>query len=332
MMINKAILHIMDFNSDVCVFSQKEMDFSNVMLSNFLVKHLERIQKDDAQKHGEFKTDSDFLPLLQRYNNGEIEFVEFSTAVAQWLYHEISISDILESTDLLVVDYLVEEQPYIALLLMVNKAEFTHQVYNDDNVIHNEIINHFAILPSASQRVGSYAIINCNDYSIGFVDKRRIVDGKTRYVLSEGVLKCTSTISAKEAVKIVNKITTKIAEDNGTNATIAVTKAKTYLMEKSEVSTSFSPADIGREVFSDSPFMQSQFESKAEEAHLPETIELEKEVVIKTSKNHKIKTDTGIEINVPAEYFEDSRYIEFINNDDGTISIELKNIGKIINK
>ncbi|WP_405352536.1 hypothetical protein [Ruminococcus sp.] len=50
------------------------------------------------------------------------------------------------------------------------------------------------------------------------------------------------------------------------------------------------------------------------------------------SKSQKIKTDTGIEITVPVEYFEDDRYIEFINNNDGTISIALKNIGKLINR
>ena len=53
---------------------------------------------------------------------------------------------------------------------------------------------------------------------------------------------------------------------------------------------------------------------------------------VKTGRNHKIKTDTGIEITFPADLFQNTEYIEFINNPDGTISIELKNIGKIINQ
>ena len=52
----------------------------------------------------------------------------------------------------------------------------------------------------------------------------------------------------------------------------------------------------------------------------------------KAGRSHKIKTDTGIEITFPSEYIENTDFIRFINNPDGTLSIELKNIGKIVNK
>ena len=52
----------------------------------------------------------------------------------------------------------------------------------------------------------------------------------------------------------------------------------------------------------------------------------------KAGRSHKIKTDTGIEITFPSEYIENTDFIQFINNPDGTLSIELKNIGKIVNK
>lgn len=332
MIIKKAILHIMDFNSDVCIFSAQEMDFTNSEVSTFLEKHLERIQNDDGQKHGEFNNDSEFLQDIKNYKSESISFVELSKNIASNIYDQITLSEKLDSTDLLVVDYTTDEQDYIALLLLGNKAEYTHQVFNDDDVIHNEIIKHYAILPNVSQKASAYAIVNCNDFKIDFVDKRRSINGKSVYVLPEKILQCTSVVSAKEAVKIVNKITTQIAEDNGTNPTLAVTKAKSFLVENAEVAPWFSPAELGKQVFSDSTYMQSEFEAKIEEANLPKEVKLEKSVAVKTSKNHKIKTDTGIEINVPAEYFENSKYIEFINNEDGTISIELKNIGKIINK
>jgi hypothetical protein len=50
------------------------------------------------------------------------------------------------------------------------------------------------------------------------------------------------------------------------------------------------------------------------------------------SKSMKIKTDTGIEIIVPAECLENNDYIEFVSNPDGKISISIKNIGKILNR
>ena len=43
-------------------------------------------------------------------------------------------------------------------------------------------------------------------------------------------------------------------------------------------------------------------------------------------------TDTGIEISFPVEYGENPEFIEFSTEENGLISIELKNIGSIENK
>ena len=45
-----------------------------------------------------------------------------------------------------------------------------------------------------------------------------------------------------------------------------------------------------------------------------------------------IKTDTGIEINIPLEQYEDRERLEFITNPDGTISILIKNVSKIVGR
>ena len=49
-------------------------------------------------------------------------------------------------------------------------------------------------------------------------------------------------------------------------------------------------------------------------------------------RNHKIRTDTGIEISFPAEMGSNSDYIEFVNEPNGLISIELKKISSIENR
>ena len=95
----------------------------------------------------------------------------------------------------------------------------------------------------------------------------------------------------------------------------------------------------GEESFNDQAWFFTEEEAikefgkkKIEEKERPKDLKIEKTSAVRASKSQKIKTDTGIEITVPVEYFEDDRYIEFINNNDGTISIALKNIGKLINR
>ena len=59
---------------------------------------------------------------------------------------------------------------------------------------------------------------------------------------------------------------------------------------------------------------------------------LEREAVRRVAKSHKIRTDTGIELTFPAEYSRNPEYMTFTSEADGTISIQIKNIGSIENK
>ncbi len=65
---------------------------------------------------------------------------------------------------------------------------------------------------------------------------------------------------------------------------------------------------------------------------MDKTAAIERDYTVRANKSHKIRTDTGIEIIVPSDFFNNSEYIEFISNEDGTISINIKNVGKIINR
>ena len=53
---------------------------------------------------------------------------------------------------------------------------------------------------------------------------------------------------------------------------------------------------------------------------------------MKKMRKHKLSTDTGIEITIPTDYFENTEFVEFFKNDDGSMSITLKNIQNIINR
>ena len=43
-------------------------------------------------------------------------------------------------------------------------------------------------------------------------------------------------------------------------------------------------------------------------------------------------TDTGIELKIPMEQYQNPENVQFITNDDGTISVLLKNIGHIVTR
>ncbi len=333
MMINAAVLHIFDFNTNVCIVSQKALDFSSDVVYEYVNKRLSRILGDASQKTGVFYATSAFQPKLQALLDGTMTFDELAADTARELYQLAAHCDEPESTDLLVIDFQDDDDVRnLAVLMLDNKTAYTHQILDDEGTVYNKLIKHYAILPGMAQKAEAYALIRLSDFSIHFVDKKRKMDGEDVYLLPDRLLQCTSVISSKEAVKVVSKIAEKVAEDHGASTVEALSKAKTYLVENAENADSFSPQDMGADVFDSSPAMAQEFQQQVAEAKLPDVVAIEKEYAQKAGRSHKIKTDTGIEITFPSEYIENTDFIRFINNPDGTLSIELKNIGKIVNK
>jgi hypothetical protein len=248
------------------------------------------------------------------------------------MYSSIAQTDKASPADLIVCDVNADDNRLFAILKCNNQVGFTHQVTNSDGKVKNEIINHYAILPNISQKLDEYAIIEMNSLKIKFNDKKRVIDGKETFVIPERILECSASISSKGAIDLVSDITRKVSENHGESTVAAVSKAKNYIVENAVESDYLDPIELGKKVFSSSPMLQEEYIKEIKTAGMPETVQVDQDFAIKKNKSHRIKTDTGIEIEFPVDYFKNNDYIEFINNPNGTISIELKNIGKIINK
>ena len=90
--------------------------------------------------------------------------------------------------------------------------------------------------------------------------------------------------------------------------------------------------ELGREVFADEPVLQERFDRAVSEGAIPERVVVEAAVAKRVTRNHKIRTDTGIDITFPAEYGKNPDFLEFESNLDGTLSIRIKNVGAIENR
>ena len=89
---------------------------------------------------------------------------------------------------------------------------------------------------------------------------------------------------------------------------------------------------IVKEVFADDEALKEELVVEFDKSDLVPVKHIDKKYLKRIERLHKIKTDTGIELSVPADYLQDRELIEFNYNEDGRISIKLKNIGQIINK
>lgn len=323
--IHHAILHILDFPTDTQVFSEQELDVKEHSVCLFLEKHLERALKDTTLKRGTFQRESTFKEQFLRYSEGSQSFLDFSLFLAQDLHTVVSRTDRLEAMDIVLVDFEWEETPYFALLEFAHKTGYTHQVENKGEGIKNRLILHRALLPSLSQCV----FICKKTLGLLFQAKKALLDGESVYVLPETLLQCDSFMSQKEAIKQIGTIAQQVAEKHGENSMEVIAKIKTHLAEETKA---IEPRSLGSTAFSTSSLMKKEFEEEVETAQIPAIQISDPKWAAKLGGNHKIKTDTGIEISFPIGYMENKEFIEFINNPDGTLSISLRNIGKIIHR
>lgn len=332
--LKRAILHILDGNSGISVYSDEELDVTDASINSFITKHIEKVYEDAGLRSGEFSDNSGFKYHLTEYIKDENYFPQMTKFIAERIYEGVTQSDKPDSSDLIVCDCVINERPILAVLKCENKIGYTHQVMQDEGKVKNQIINHYAILPTTSQKISECAFVNMDDYSIRYIGKKRKIDGETSDLIADVLLECIYDISSRESVNAVKRIAKKVAEENGGDALETLSKMKEYITENVEEGENeyIEPEKVAEKIFDGKPGMRDEFMEKLEKANVPQKVEVNSYVTKKLSSNVKVVTDIGVEIIFPAEYYQNSEYIEFINNDDGKISIRINNIGEVINK
>ncbi len=334
MKINHAILHILDFDSAVNVMSQRELDIDSRAVRSFVTSHLRRARTSADNKRGSFAENSAFAGELKAFLFGDRDFIDLSQQIAEFFADELAKADKAESTDILVADFDDDDDVrWFAVLLMGSRMAFMHEVAREGGEVRNDIARHYAILPSPSQKVTSYAVVRASTMEIFYQDKKRKIAGEDTMIIPDGLLQCATGVSGKEIIDTVTRIVEEVAEEHGANTAMALARAKEVVAEKVEEDEELVPWDLADEIFENEPVMKERFEAEMREEQLPERVPVERANVERAAvRNHKIRTDTGIEITFPAEMLRNTEYVEFVNEPNGLISIELKNIGSIENR
>ena len=340
--VDRAILHVFDFDSGSTYLSERPLDLTVRATRSFVQRHLRKISSNAESRHGSFAPDSGFAAELQRYLAGEREFVEFSTEIAQWFWEELRRAEDLEQCDLLVADFTDTDasdeedvefdgpagRRFFSILLLPRRQAFVHEVAGDAN----DIARVDATLPNPSQKVASYVLVDAESGAIDFHDKERAVGGERVSIIPDRFLQCTSEASSHEVIDEVNVIVSDVAEEFGLEPAVEVGRVKAAVARSADVEESFSPAEVGRTVFSERPEVVERFEERVREAKLPEEAPVRRGVANRLTRSHKIRTDTGVEITFPSELAERPGYLDFSTDAEGRITITVGNVAKIENR
>lgn len=105
------------------------------------------------------------------------------------------------AVDLVACDFLAAGVRQFGLLVYQNQLGYTHKVGQDGDLVCNEIIQHYAILPNPTQKIHMFAFVDMENWTVKFADKKRVLDGEELFLLPDRLLNCTMPVSPKDTVK-----------------------------------------------------------------------------------------------------------------------------------
>jgi len=328
-LIEKAVLHILDKNANMPVISKREIDLEDDAVYKFIVTSVKKLYDDMTTKRGEFREDSFVLGQIKELENN---FMEATSKISEHLYKYILMQEDIPSGDMLFATVLIEDIRYLAMIKLNYKSGYTHLIEYNENEVINKIIKHRVIFSAESSSMNEGALVNLVDYKLKILEKVYMIDGEKSSYFSKEFLSCKAELSKKESIKIINEVAKEVSKKYfDEDFTKPLNVKKTIYEDITETGT-VTVANIAKKSFGNMPEIEKEYVEEVKKAGVKESILFNDPEPEKKFGKHKIKTDSGVELSLPMEMYSDKESLEFINNPDGTVSILIKNVGKIINK
>lgn len=330
--IKRVIVHIMDSLVGMPVLSDTEIEFGSDF-ADFLREHIYKIMcSDDCKQCKFYEKESEVYQMLIQYS--EENFIPMSQDMANYLYQIMNGNIDISPADLVIVRFKANDREYLAVLKMNYKESYTHRTkaIGEGEGNENEIIKYRSILPTETQRLSEAAIIDLEDLSVRAIEKKYDVNGEKTNYFTYLFLKCSSELSHKSKLSIVTKAVESVQNNYFDESALyeQTMRAKNIIHEALEENGGFVVEEIADKIFEEKPELKVEFQDKMEKYDMvKQEVAPQSERTTKKYETQYLTTDSGIEIKIPMEKYNDPGSVEFITNQDGTVSVLIKNIEHI---
>lgn len=225
----------------------------------------------------------------------------------------------------------LEDQDYITFFKSNYQSRFL--VSQDENSAVHWTLNHM-ILPGPSPKVNEYFYLNLNDNQAQVSDFECYIDGLKQNYLADQVLKLDFKPSEAVTVKAIDdSVVETIKHCYEEQAPQKIMEYKTIVAGQVKEKGQIIVPELEEAVFKDNEQAAVLYQEVAEQQQIPKIpVYVSKKTERKLGKKQKLVTDSGIELLVPLELLKDESILEYHQNDDGKMSILIKEIGFIENK
>lgn len=331
MEIEKSIIHILDGEHNTFIPSDSCMHDLQEETIKLIESKANKVFASTKKKNAYFKEGSIIKNWLESYKQQAYSFEELSEKLGRHLFDLKMKHGIYEGSDLLIAELVQEGRRYLLLLDNGYQKGLTHQLIQKE-AIYNEIIPYCTLLSANLTSKDRAALIELSDMSIRCVENKVEIEAEKVNFLSQLVLQCSTQVSYQEAVKTITKTVEDMKEKYDIQEVDLIPKMKSIVKDNVEKQTNINLEEVADILFAEKPLARDDFKQEVKNQGITHSIDVEYIKPRKSEKMQKIKTDNGIELYIPVDYMNSKDYVEFVTQNDGTISIQLKNIAHITSK
>ncbi|GAB6107910.1 nucleoid-associated protein [Fusibacter bizertensis] len=322
MQIKEAYLHVLDVISDVKLLSEKATEV-DVEIEDYVAKHVEIFFDNLDISTIEFNSNSKVK--LEGHS-----FKEISLQVADLFYDAMMYSEEIKPCDLMCISFEREERAYYGFLKLNFRTSFAHAVELEDNLIINKIIRQVTTLPYKSQKVEEGFLLDLEDQKVFVKDKLVTIDGsKSRYI-TEKILCLNDVMTTKRKIDLITKTAEKVIEKYDDQPLITTAQLRKMVTEELDETGTLDMKRIVDTCFDTEVAKDTYLKELDEKGVKPESLQMNEGQTKKLKRTQRLKTASGVEIILPFEYVSRSENLSIVNNPDGSVSIELKNLGALL--
>ena len=328
--IDKVITHIMEPSSDRLILSDACMSLSDEV--NDMLEHkISRLFTSPQKKTGRIQEKEELTALLQEWKNQEISFIELSHRLTTHIFHAKRKYAQYHSGDMLMAELVYEGQHYIVGLDNSHSIAYTHQLSQTGDTTAVTIENCITLSPSMLKKDAAFFIC-VSDLEVSTIETKVEIEAKKCCFYNDVIFHLNAPASYREAIHTMNKVCDDLIDEYQLESVDVKGKMKQVIKEQLEQEEPLKPEEIAAMVFEAQPLAKKRFTQELKEEGIEAAIPIEHVKVNKADRVQRIKTDKGIELIIPIDFMQTTDYVEIINEEEGMISIRLKNIHRITSK
>lgn len=325
--IEKAILHILDAGVGTPVLSDRLLSLEDS--AEFFEKHIEKLFEDSEVKECIFAdVQNPVRDLIAE--SGPDDFIPATHKLAEQLFAIMTANVDIPSADVLFTIFRSDSSRYFGIIKFNYKEAYTHTLYNVEGATATSVIKYKTLYPSDAQKVDECVFIDLRDHALRIKEKKYELNGQKEYYLSGQFMRTQPARSYKEQYKLVEKSAEQIVKKYYTGDSLKQAEVKMAIRNNVDKNLEIDIDDLSKDAFRDSPDMQVQYKQElAQKGFTEKKIKINQQICNELERNHKIITDNGIKMEIPSDLMKDKNKLEFFVNQDGTMSILIKNVNEV---